>query len=74
MTKNEKKIGDGFFTLRVNELNDNIILKDVKFLNTGNGVDSNSLKSALELLVIGGVCLVNSLLLSENDINKKKFT
>ena len=65
MTKNEKKIGDGFFTLRVNELNDNIILKDVKFLNTGNGVDSNSLKSALELLVISRVRLVNSLLLSE---------
>ena len=53
------------FTLRVNELNNYIILKDVNFFNAGDRIDSNSLKSALELLVISRVRLVNSLLLSE---------
>lgn len=51
-------------TLRIGELNNNIIFKDVNFFNSWNGVNSNSLQGALKLLVISCIGLVHSLLLS----------
>ena len=56
-------VNQEIFTLGVGELNNNIILKDVNFFNSWNGINSNPLEGALELLVISCIGLVHSLLL-----------
>lgn len=51
-------------TFGIYELDDDIILENVDFLNCRNSINSNSFQGALEPFVIRGSCLVHGLLLS----------
>lgn len=60
------------FTFRVGKLNNYIILEDVDFLNSRNGINSYSLQGTLKPFIICGSCLVNSFLLPSIDNRHKE--
>lgn len=50
-------------TLRVNKVDDSLVLEDVHFFNSGDGVNTKSLQGVLQSLVICGGGLMHRFLL-----------
>jgi hypothetical protein len=64
-TTNDVGVGcDGSLHLRVSEVDDSVLLKDINLLDSGDGVHAEALESVLQALVVSGGGLVHRLMLS----------